>query len=139
MRLVLVILLLVLAKGYTAQTIPTLDASSLNVDTIGKNSKAENLYTKPLFGDSLSSSFCIVIKKEVKAHRHAMHSEHVMVVEGEGLMKLDGKEFVVKKGDVIFIPQNKIHSVKSTGKVPLKVISIQSPLFDGKDRIMEEK
>jgi mannose-6-phosphate isomerase-like protein (cupin superfamily) len=111
----------------------------LNADTAGKNSKTENIYNRALFGDSLASSFCIVIKKEVKAHRHALHSEHVVVMEGEGMMKVSDKNFAIKKGDVVFIPKNEVHSVKVTGKTPLKVISIQSPMFDGKDRIMVEE
>jgi mannose-6-phosphate isomerase-like protein (cupin superfamily) len=111
----------------------------LNADTAGKNSKSDNIYNRALFGDSLASSFCIVIKKEVKAHRHAQHSEHVVVMEGEGLMKVKDRSFAIKKGDVVFIPKNEAHSVKVTGKTPLKVISIQSPMFDGKDRIMVEE
>ncbi|MCC6371012.1 MAG: cupin domain-containing protein [Bacteroidia bacterium] len=106
-------------------------------DTIGKTSLTNNIYNKPLFSDSLTSSFCIVIKKEVRAHRHLHHSEHVVVIEGQGLMKLGDKNFIIKKGDVIFIPKNTVHSVKSTGEIPLKVISVQSPRFDGTDRIFE--
>jgi mannose-6-phosphate isomerase-like protein (cupin superfamily) len=108
-------------------------------DTIGSRSVSDNLYNKALFGDSLTSSFCITIKKEVKAHKHASHSEHVIVIEGEGSMKLADKTFTIKKGDVVFVPKNIIHSVKTTSKIPLKVISVQAPLFDGKDRIMIEE
>ena len=107
----------------------------LNIDSVGLNSKTENVYNKAAFNDSLASSFCIVIKKEVKAHRHVFHSEHVIVMEGEGIMQLGDQTFTIKKGDLIFIPKNIIHSVKTTGKNQLKVISIQSPMFDGKDRI----
>jgi mannose-6-phosphate isomerase-like protein (cupin superfamily) len=110
-----------------------------NTDTIGSLTESANLYNKALFGDSLASSFCITIKKEVKAHKHAFHSEHVIVMEGDGIMKLEGKTFPIKKGDVVFIPKNNVHSVKTTSKIPLKVISIQAPLFDGKDRIMIEE
>ena len=48
------------------------------------------------------------------------------------------KVFEIKKGDVVFIPKNTAHAVKSTGKQPLKVLSVQSPNFDGKDRIFIE-
>lgn len=104
-------------------------------DSIGTQTLSENIYNKQLFGDSLSTSFCIVIKKEVKAHKHQYHSEHVVVLEGEGIMKLDGESMPIKKGDLIFIPKNPIHSVKRVSKVPLKVLSIQSPAFNGSDRI----
>ena len=41
-------------------------AQHLNTDTVGVKTVSDNLYNKPLFGDSLASSFVIVIKKEVK-------------------------------------------------------------------------
>lgn len=119
-------------------------AQQLNTDTVGLKTVSDNVYNKPLFGDSLASSFVIVIKKEVKLHKHLQHSEHVVVLEGTGNMTLrqaqDDKERLIeiKKGDVIFIPKNTIHGVKSTGKQPLKVLSVQSPNFDGKDRIFIE-
>lgn len=112
----------------------------MSTDSIGATHKSPGTYNKALFGDSLVNSFCIVIKTEVKAHKHQEHSEHVIVLDGEGMMKLGDKKFEIKKGDVIFIPKNTVHSVKSTGKVPLKVISVQAPLFNGSDRIfIEEK
>lgn len=104
-------------------------------DSIGSNSPGPINYIRTLFEDSLSSSFCIVIKTDVKAHKHAYHSEHVVVLEGEGLMTMKGKNFVIKKGDLVFIPKNSVHAVRSTGSIPLKVLSIQAPLFNGSDRI----
>lgn len=120
----------ILSLAFKAQT------NGFETDTIGKQSASENIYNRFLFGDSLASTFCIVIKKEVKAHKHVEHSENVIVLEGEGKMKLGDKEFRIKKGDALFIPKNTVHSVLSIGKVPLKVLSIQAPLFDGKDRVM---
>ncbi len=97
-----------------------------------------NITTKNLFSDSLSSSFSIIIKSEVKAHKHLKHSEHVIVESGEGVMRLGEKEFTIKPGDIIFIPKNTVHSVIVKGKKPLKVLSIQSPYFNGEDRVMME-
>jgi len=132
MRFVVIIFLTALFYNNRAQTL-------LNVDTVGSNSKTENVYSRAAFGDSLASSFCIVIKKEVKPHKHVSHSEHILVTEGEGIMKLADKTFTIKKGDLVFIPKNTIHSVRTTSKIPLKVISVQSPMFDGTDRIMTEE
>lgn len=112
--------------------------SHINTDTIGVRTISDNLYNKPLFSDSLASSFVIVIKKEVKSHKHVTHAEHVVVLAGTGQMKLNDKTFEIKKGDVIFIPKNSIHSVKTVSKEPLKVLSLQAPFFDGKDRIFTE-
>lgn len=105
------------------------------IDTTGAVTLSENIYNRKLAGDSLASSFCIVIKKEVKLHKHLRHSEHVLVLEGEGAMDCGEQSFHVKKGDLIFIPANTPHAVKRTGAVPLKMLSIQSPHFDGTDRV----
>ena len=110
----------------------------VNTDTVGVKTFSDNIYNSPLFSDSLASSFVIVIKKEVKLHKHLSHSEHVVVLEGEGNMVLGEKQIHIKKGDVMFIPKNTPHAVKSTGKLPLKVLSIQAPYFDGKDRLFIE-
>jgi mannose-6-phosphate isomerase-like protein (cupin superfamily) len=131
MRFWYIIILLTLFYSVNSQTV-------VNLDTIVFPAKTENIYNTPLYGDSLASSFCIIIKNDVKPHKHQYHSEHVLVIEGEGQMKLGDKIFKIKKGDLVFIPKNTIHSVKTTSKHPLKVISIQAPLFDGKDRIIIE-
>jgi len=111
---------------------------SINTDSIGSKTVSDNVYNRTLFQDSLATSFVIVIKQGVKAHKHMAHAEHVAVLAGSGSMKVGDKQFEIKKGDVIYIPKNTVHSVKTTGKVPLKVLSLQAPAFDGKDRIFTE-
>lgn len=86
--------------------------------------------------DSLSSTFIIFIKEKVAMHKHEFHSENVIVLEGTATMYLDGITYEIKPGDIIFIPKNTWHEVKVSSSIPLKVISIQSPFFDGSDRIL---
>lgn len=105
-------------------------------DTIKPPAVYENIYSKKISSDSLSSTFVIFIKKEVKLHKHNTHSENVIVLEGDGIMRLGDKEFIIKKGDHIFIAKGTPHSVMVKSKKPMKVLSIQSPYFDGKDREM---
>ncbi len=95
-------------------------------------------FNKSLFGDSLASSFYIVIHKEVKLHKHQFHSEHVYVISGEGEMILGNEKRKIKSGDIIFIPKETPHALKVTSTEPVKILSVQSPYFDGKDRIMLE-
>ena len=109
-----------------------------NADTISCPDSLENIYVRQLYSDSLSSSFVIFIKKEVKLHKHNAHTEHVMVLQGEGTMVLGDSTFTIKKGNIVFIPKGTPHKVLTTSKIPLKVISIQSPNFDGSDRLMLE-
>ena len=109
-----------------------------SLDTVKAYGDYENIYLRKLNSDSLVSSFVIFIKKEVKAHKHVTHSEHVYVLEGEGEMMIVDKILKVKKDDMIFIPKGTAHSLKVTSSSPMKVISVQAPLFDGKDRVMVE-
>ena len=117
-------------------TLGCLSQNHQSLDTIKPPASYENIYNRPLYSDSLSSSFIIFIKKEVKSHKHLTHTEHVTILEGEGEMILGEKNFMVKKGDIIFIPKNTFHSLKTTSAVPVKVLSVQSPRFDGTDRVM---
>ncbi|MCB9235339.1 MAG: cupin domain-containing protein [Bacteroidia bacterium] len=96
-----------------------------------------NIKVVPLESDPHASSFLIWIRKSVKLHKHDSHSEHVLILRGKGLMRLGDREFMVRKGDLIFIPQGTPHSVKVKGRT-MAVLSIQAPQFFGKDRIMIE-
>lgn len=107
-----------------------------SLDTLQAPVSFDNVYSRPLYSDSLVSSFVILIKKEVKKHKHLTHAEHVFVLEGTGEMLLGDKTIPIKKGDLVFIPKNTVHALKVTSGVPVKVLSVQAPHFDGKDRIM---
>lgn len=117
-----------------------LKAQHSSLDTIKAPAKYDNILAVKISSDSLSTSFVIFIKKEVKLHKHITHTENVIILEGEGIMCLGDKKIKVKKGDHVFIPKGTPHSVKVTSKKPMKVLSIQSPYFDGKDReFIDEK
>ena len=96
----------------------------------------ENVYVKKIAEDSLQSSFIIWIKQDVKGHFHQQHTENIVVIEGRAEMLFDGRRIIVKEGDYLNIPKGTRHSVtKVFSRKPLKVLSIQAPNFDGKDRV----
>ncbi len=99
----------------------------------------ENVDVVPLHSDSTSSTFIVFVKKTVAKHYHAHHTEQVVVLEGKGRMQMGDQEFIVKKGDYIIIPPGTHHAVQVIGRKPMKVLSIQSPQFKGKDRIFVDK
>jgi mannose-6-phosphate isomerase-like protein (cupin superfamily) len=113
-------------------------AQKFNLDSIQVPEDFEHVFVKQISGDSLSTSFLIVVKTEVKLHKHISHTENVYVIEGRGKMRLGDHWLDIKAGDLIFIPKNTPHKVIVTSEIPLKVISIQSPVFDGSDRILLE-
>ncbi len=94
----------------------------------------ENINVLPLNDSKDASSFLIWVKQHVKEHYHAEHTEMVYVLEGSGTMTLGNEKKSITEGDYIFIPKGTPHSVEVTNSEILKVISIQSPHFDGTDR-----
>lgn len=109
-----------------------------SLDTIKPPVEYENIYTRNLSHDSLVSTFIIFIKKEVKEHKHLTHAENVIILSGEGVMMVNDKSRNIQKGDMIYLPAGVSHSLKVTSKEPVKVLSVQAPYFDGKDRVFAE-
>lgn len=101
-----------------------------------KPSKAfENILVKKLNDGKEQTSFMIWVKDEVKLHKHNFHIENVYVVAGKGEFRLGDKTIQIKKGDYINIPSKTPHALKVTSRKPVQVISIQSPKFNGIDRV----
>lgn len=98
----------------------------------------DNILVKKVYSDTHTSTFVIWIKKDVKPHKHIKHTEQVLVLEGKANVRLDDKEIIVQKGDWVTIPEQTIHAVKVLSKIPLKVISVQTPEFKGEDRVFVE-
>ena len=95
----------------------------------------DNIHVYKLDTDKNKSAIIIWIKKGVKAHKHEYHSETLVVLEGAAEMKVGDNSYMIKAGDYINVPENTVHSVLVTSDVPLKVLSVQSPEFLGKDRV----
>ena len=114
-------------------------SQSTDLNSLSPKEEYENITAQKLNTDSNATSIVIWIKKEVKPHYHATHSEHVYILEGMGKMLLGEKIFDIKPGDLIFIPQGRVHALRVTSAQPVKVLSIQSPEFDGSDRVMVEQ
>lgn len=107
-----------------------------NTDTLKVPKNFDNVHVQSLAHDSLQSVFVIWVKKEVKGHFHAAHTECIVVLEGRAVMWLNDEHITIKRGDVIHVPSGTKHAVLEVkGNKTLKVISIQAPYFDGKDRI----
>lgn len=88
--------------------------------------------------DKNAASFLLSIPTETKMHYHANHSEHVMLIEGQGMLLMGYKTIDLKKNELIFITEGTPHKIINTGKSKLKVLSIQSPFYDGTDIVILE-
>jgi mannose-6-phosphate isomerase-like protein (cupin superfamily) len=109
-------------------------AQCISTDTLALRGGSP-IRSQAVYSDSACSSFLLEIDREVKAHYHRAHTEHIVVLSGSATMRLGDKRMTVKAGDVIFIPKGTVHAVEVVGEVPLKVLSIQAPFFNGQDRV----
>jgi len=58
-------------------------------------------------------------------HTHAGNEELYLVLEGEGRMRLDGREFPVRPGSVILNRPGGSHGLKNCGGMPLKIFVVE--------------
>jgi mannose-6-phosphate isomerase-like protein (cupin superfamily) len=66
----------------------------------------------------------------VALHKHKIQEQVYHVLEGEGVMEIDGKNHVVRKHDVIFLPPTIEHSIANTGLVDLVFLVVTAPVTD---------
>lgn len=99
----------------------------------------DNVYgTVRLAYDDLATSFLLSIPTETKMHYHNEHSEHILLVEGDGMVLLGYKTIELKRNEVIFVSKGTPHKIINKGRSPLKVLSIQAPFYDGSDIVILE-
>ena len=70
-------------------------------------------------------------KGYVAPHRHKVQEQIYHVIDGEGLMELDGERFVVRAHDCIFIPPGVEHAIYNSGLKDLVFFVVTSPTSDG--------
>ena len=132
MRLTTILVLILIPFYFKSQEIIT------SVNEIYPDKEFENIHVKKISSDSSSSTFAIWIKQKVKLHKHVYHTENVLIDEGFGKFQINDSIYKVTAGDLIIIPKNTWHGVIVNSKSTMKVISVQSPEYFGKDRIFKE-
>ncbi len=66
----------------------------------------------------------------VERHVHKVQEQVYHVLDGEGLMEIEGEKRVVRKHDVVFIPPGNWHSIENTGLGDLTFIVATTPVTD---------
>ena len=64
-------------------------------------------------------------------HVHQVQEQIYHVLEGEGLLMLDGEANLLRRHDYVFIPPGVRHSFTNNGLSPLVFLVITSPTEDG--------
>jgi len=60
----------------------------------------------------------------IPAHRHDAIEHEQLVLEGEMVVSLDGREETVRTGDCVFIPVDVVHWYENRKKAPVRFICI---------------
>ena len=66
----------------------------------------------------------------VEPHTHKVQEQVYHILDGEGLMEIDGETKVVRRHDVIFIPPGASHGIQNSGLVDLTFIVVTTPVND---------
>ncbi|MDS9469826.1 cupin domain-containing protein [Paracoccus sp. MBLB3053] len=66
----------------------------------------------------------------VERHHHKVQEQVYHILEGEGLMEIDGEKRVVRRNDVIFIAPGTWHGIANTGLGQLTFIVVTTPVSD---------
>ena len=132
MKKIILISLILIAAFSFSQLIPNLTKYHPSVDY-------DNIHVQKIADNTHQTTFLIWIKTAVALHKHNDHTENVYILEGKGEFTLGDTIYNISSGDYFNIPSGTPHGVTVTSKKPMKVLSIQSPQFDGSDRIPVEK
>ncbi|MFZ0850993.1 MAG: cupin domain-containing protein [Hyphomicrobiaceae bacterium] len=66
----------------------------------------------------------------VELHAHKVQEQIYHVLEGEGLMDIDGEKRLLRKHDVIYLPPGTMHAIQNSGLVDLVFLVVTSPVTD---------
>jgi mannose-6-phosphate isomerase-like protein (cupin superfamily) len=63
-------------------------------------------------------------------HIHYKSEEAWGILEGEGIMRINGKDYLFGDGDVLYVPAGVAHQVVCRGKTILRYFAITAPPID---------
>ncbi len=98
-----------------------------------KDEKVENFLLVSKINSKSENMTVAFSNVEPKGYQyiHMHESEQIYyIIEGSGIVSVDGEDEVVKVGDCVFIPSNKKHGMKNTGVKTLKYLVVMSPSFE---------
>ena len=79
----------------------------------------------------------IIVKpgQTLSLQMHHHRSEHWVVVKGTAKVEIDEKKIILHENQSSYIPLGSKHRLSNPGKIPLKLIEVQSGAYVGEDDI----
>ena len=74
--------------------------------------------------------------QKLSYQKHAQRREHWVAVKGEGLIILEGKEYILGVGDSMDVPAGMLHRVINQREEPFIFIEVQLGSYLGEDDIV---
>jgi quercetin dioxygenase-like cupin family protein len=68
-------------------------------------------------------------------HRHRTHDLTVLVLQGEGILTLDGARIAMRAGDAAVVPRDRPHWFTRRGAVPAVALVVFTPPLDAPDSL----
>ncbi|MEN1678307.1 MAG: cupin domain-containing protein [Planctomycetota bacterium] len=84
-------------------------------------------------GDGVASLHVVDITADARTHYHRRHTELYYVLEGEGLIELDGEVHPLRAGDAVLIEPGCRHRAICPPGGTLRVLNVPVPSFDPAD------
>jgi len=73
--------------------------------------------------------------QKLSLQKHYHRAEHWVVVEGTALVEVNGDEIVIYENQSSYIPISSLHRLSNPGKIPLRIIEVQSGSYLEEDDI----
>ena len=88
-------------------------------------------------GDTWQVKIIVVNKDEkLSLQMHHHRSEHWIIVSGTAKVEIDGEVKTLTENQSVYVPLGSKHRLSNPGKIPLKLIEIQSGTYIGEDDIV---
>jgi len=71
-------------------------------------------------------------------HYHRMSEELYLITDGEGRLRIDGEERLVREGDCAVIAPGARHKIFNAGAGPLRIVCACSPPYSDEDTCLTE-
>lgn len=74
--------------------------------------------------------------KRLSLQKHHHRAEHWVVVEGSAVVTRDDETHLMSENQSIYLPLGAVHRLENPGKIPLRLVEVQSGSYLGEDDIV---
>ena len=78
----------------------------------------------------------VPVGESTKYHYHSVSDEIYYILQGIGILEIEGEVKEVRENDCVFIPVRIRHKIKNIGKVPLKILCISNPPYSDDSTVL---